>query len=268
MMVVHPAFRNLRYFSISCPKTFPRRSGGSSFETEEVAKWKNYVNRKTLDEGGDLFHATNFGNIRLDSINKKDINQESPDTIGRVNIQSDQSNDETSFYLESDNIEVESYKKIDSRLHRTNLSEETKLDQKITKDKNKDQHKSPEELRPVTMKAYQFLKHLRDEEFINEANASSQNTAFRSKEEDVAMIGQSLQSRIDNSMSFKKRNSTTSEENEDYSSKFKFDPQGRVIPKFLPTDLSMLSSIEVIKLLQKSVIYDKSNLIRFYRVPP
>merc|ERR1712212_241074 len=117
-----------------------------------------------------------------------------------------------------------------------------------------------DEQQPTTIKAYKFINHLRRESILEEK--SNEKPKRFSKETEVIKIGQSLQTKIAKVMkpeTSKGQESNDSQEKEESHATNNLN--GRVDPEYLPTNLTKLTSVELIALLKNSIIYDKNDIV-------
>ena len=122
------------------------------------------------------------------------------------------------------------------------------------------QKKNGNEDKTETIKAIQYIGQLRHEE--KQRLSSSTEIKRLEKEIEVGQIGQSWQSRLSKVMQVSsQKNFDRAKGNPNDSGPDSFQvPLNRVSFKFLPSDLSKLTSIQVLAMLKSSVLYDKGSI--------
>lgn len=210
---------NTRLLSNSQSCLLPRAPSTSS--EEGTSKWKQFLNRPARDDQSEVMRGTAFGGVRLDSEN---VSRENDDSLAETNDNDQDVGVDSEFY--GVKHEVEEYKET-TPLQKGQVVMSPEL--KLPPTKKKKEPKKPNEIDTSTAKAYKYIQQLRDN--------SRYERKHLSNDKDSEKVSPLLQ--IAGGKDSKARN------------------EGRVDPKFLPTDLSKLTSAEVISLLKKSVLYDK-----------
>ena len=240
-----PSIPHRRALTLSCSRGFPRGSPGPS----EVAKWTNYVNRQNgeAEAGSDVFYATNFGTVRLDSMNHRTVKKEEINLIGRIE---EPTSDSINFFTENESDEnqvpvlsesLNTSRTVQSKEHSPTQIVKTTGKRKATP--------------PTTMKAYKFIDQLRTEALIQETDVQSQPVG--SKEIEVRNINKSLQAKISDAMGFRNNKAVSRTDDDDGRQNSKENLGSKIDPKFVPTDLTKLTSVEVVSLLKNSVLYNE-----------
>ena len=115
---------------------------------------------------------------------------------------------------------------------------------------------------PPTMNAFEYIKQMQKENFEQEKLREIPQPPM-SKEIEVKKLGQGVQKRINfaiGSANSALTKSVSQNKSEDNDQTFK-NNDGLIRPcdpKYLPVDLNKLSSVEVMEILEKGIIYDKS----------
>jgi hypothetical protein len=239
-----------KLFSTTVCRTLPRAPSTSS------SKWKDFVNRKDPGEEGENLVSTNFGGVRLDSMNERTVNEEVM-TVGNLidKTESTQSNNSDPFHEQNQPIESKLYEP--NNVKKDKVFNETYVEQDLVPSIDKPLHKKNEVLlpKPPTVKAYKFIRHLRNESIL--AKSSSNDPMRYSKETEVRKIGQGIETRIASVVGTQKNNSLSKDAEFEQDNPGQNNLGGRVDPKFLPLDLTKLTSVEVLALLKDNIIYDK-----------
>ena len=241
-----------KLFSTTMCKSLPRAPSTSS------PKWKDFVNRKDPGEEGENVVSTNFGGIRLDSMNERTVNEEVM-TVGNLTdkTESTQISNSDPFHEQNQPIESKLYEP--NNVKKGKLFNEHYVEQDLVTSIEKPLQKKNEVLppKPPTVKAYKFINHLRNESILSK-NSSNDPMRF-SKETEVIKIGQGIETRIASVVPIgtQKNNSLSKDAELEGDNPGQNNLGGRVDPKFLPLDLAKLTSVEVIALLKDNIIYDK-----------
>jgi len=156
------------------------------------------------------------------------------------------------------------------------LSTNTKIDKSDFKSghKEKSEHKhikkdtsaiQQTENEPPTMNAFEYIKQMQKENFEQEKLRDIQQPPM-SKEIEVKQLGQGVQKRINfalGSANSALTKSMSRNKTEDIDETFKNDDGLLRLcdPKYLPVDLNKLSSVEVMEILEKGIIYDKHDIV-------
>ena len=193
------------------------------------------------------------------------------------------SNEEKNWTLQNKDIKtayqdfknMENYNSSDSNFeNKMNIkrSTNTKIDKSdfISGHKEKSEHKhikkdtsaiQQTENEPPTMNAFEYIKQMQKENFEQEKLREIQQPPM-SKEIEVKQLGQGVQKRINfalGSANSALTKSMSRNKTEDIDETFKNDDGLLRLcdPKYLPVDLNKLSSVEVMEILEKGIIYDK-----------
>ena len=245
-------------FSVSSPLHYPR--GGSREPSEHEQKWQEYLHKPKPSAGDELIRQTRFGAIRLDDDNKE-ISLGDSLLIGRPD-QDDPSDDQDSFnnLLFEDEVRdpVKSFVKSNSSAQE--YQPEPEPAPLILKPKSKGEKVLP----PTTTRALSYVRKARADEILK-ANAKVEAASRHHKEAEVADIDKGLQQRVNRALNVTTTSlrQSTIEDHENHSTSFISQQNigGPVNPKYMPTDLSKLTSAEVINELKSSIIYDTSEYI-------
>ena len=245
----------IRLLSVSSCNTYPRTPSTAE------SKWGDYLNRKSNPEGSETILTTKFGGIRLDSMNT-DRNEEGM-TVGSLsNIAESEESTNSDFYFESETPSQSTLYEVNKIKHEvTSNFFEKKENTRTAKVKSAIDENGENKQQPPTVKAYKFINHLRRENIL-EKRSTKESKRF-SKETEVLKIGESLKSRI---AKVTKPETSVGQKKLKDSKELEESPtlnhlNGRVDPKYLPTDLSKLTSVEVISLLKNGIVYDKSKYL-------
>ena len=155
------------------------------------------------------------------------------------------------------NIKVSSNTKIDKSDFKSGPKEKSEY-KHVKKDTSAIQQTENE---PPTMNAFEYIKQMQKENFEQEKLREIPKPPM-SKEIEVKQLGQGVQKRINfalGSANSALTKSVTQNTTEDNDETFK-NNDGLVRPcdpKYLPVDLNKLSSVEVMEILEKGIIYDK-----------
>ncbi len=297
-----PLDRDHKGFHQSPVHLMPRKGASPKEQLEEPFQDVSLSNSGSENLGEKLY-KTAFGTIRLDSNNKierhgqfdheENDNLSSPSskleqqsgTIEVLNSFFEMKQDlsqrnvkpvdygDSGFFLETSPRECD---KILSHFHKTTKAIETRVSSKKNaaekprvKNKNKIQIES-------VKKRYTALDFVKQMKKLDESLKSSQDESVsvqKTKEEEVARLGQSLQSRMSEAVkainaskmtrslySISNVSAASQKEEEDVDELDIINDDGRVREKFLPPVLNKMTSMEVEKLLSESIIMDRCKL--------
>ena len=108
------------------------------------------------------------------------------------------------------------------------------------------------------MKAIKYVTQLR--QLDRDQQAKQESLPRLNKELEVQQIGQSWESRFAQVTKSSQRTSKERFTIEDSDEVPCYNPTLQVNDKFLPPDLTKLSSVQVVEMLKQSVIFDKSDI--------
>ena len=118
---------------------------------------------------------------------------------------------------------------------------------------------------PPKMNAFEYIKLMQKENFEQEKLREMSQSPM-SKEVEVKQLGQGVQKRINYALGSERssansaltKNKTRNETDDDDDEPFKNGDGLRPCdPKYLPVDINKLSSVEVMEILEKGIIFDK-----------